>query len=508
MSSIDEEKESLRLAMETLRAFTHSETTIATEALETGAIEASETIAMKAMETVHTLVLEGFRDNRDYKGESVDDDNFNELFASDVVQVMIDVIQAGNQSPPLFYSWAFSILLVIGRNLNSNEVDCKRVCLSLADVLGNGNHGNCFTLFSYLVLCTWARGIGARFEGKMMSLLGKIEKREGTPGSLYSDFCLAQDICIQPGVEFENEDTFPRVVNYILGCIIEHTYDEEAQKPARIMLHHFVGEEAAKKIIDRTDTPGSDDTAMVSFRAALEELQHPSSASSTTEAMETIHATVLNGFQDGRGSSARFVSRDHFEQQILSVKVLQTIIDVMRKPNDEYRYSHVFYFWAAGILLVIGRNRKRDRNLMKYNEAFFTIYGRPVHMIASNALLLFFTVAQCAWMSIEIDDVVLSYFDNQGPDDETSPDNLYPDFCLAEGNICCVCPGVDFENEDMFRRVVSHILGGIIETMHDEEAQKPVRVMLRHFVGEEATKKMVEYAEMRHCQDTKYALTA
>jgi hypothetical protein len=32
--------------------------------------------------------------------------------------------------------------------------------------------------------------------------------------------------------------------------------------------------------------------------------------------------------------------------------------------------------------------------------------------------------------------------------------------------------------------------------------------MLRHFVGNEAAKKMAEYAEMRYCQDTKYAITA
>jgi hypothetical protein len=166
--------------------------------------------------------------------------------------------------------------------------------------------------------------------------------------------------------------------------------------------------------------------------------------------METVHAAVLNGFQDDRDSSARFVSRDHFEQQVFSVKVLQTIIDVLRKPNDEYLYSHVFYFWAAGILLIIGRNRKRDRKLTKYNEAFFTIYGQPVAMVAPNALLLFFSVAQCAWMSIEVDDAMLSYFANQEPEDETTLDNLYPDFCLAEGNSCCVYPGVDFENEVMF----------------------------------------------------------
>jgi hypothetical protein len=103
----------------------------------------------------------------------------------------------------------------------------------------------------------------------MMRLLVENRKHEGTPGSLYSDFCLAQDICIQPGVEFENEDTFPGVVNYSLGCIIEYTYDEEAQKPFRIMLRHTVGEEAAKKLIDCTDNPGSDDTVKVSFRAAF-----------------------------------------------------------------------------------------------------------------------------------------------------------------------------------------------------------------------------------------------
>jgi hypothetical protein len=293
-----------------------------------------------------------------------------------------------------------------------------------------------------------------------------------------------------------------------LGCIIEHTEDEEAQKPVRVMLCHLVGEEAAKKIIDRTDISGSNDTAKDSFRAALEELQHPSSVSSTTKAMETVHATVLNGFQDDRDSSARFVSRDHFEQQVLSVKVLQTIIDVLRKPNDEYRYSHVFYFWAAGILLIIGRNRKRDRNLTKHNEAFLKIHGQPIQAIASNATYLFFAVAQCAWKGIEIDDDVLSSFADRGPNDESTLDNLYPEFCLAEGNSCRIYPGVDCESEDMFGRVVSFILGYVSEYMHDEEAQKPILIMLRHFVGEDATKKMAEYAEMRHCQDSKYAITA
>jgi hypothetical protein len=157
-SSIDEKKESIRVAMATLRTFTHSETTIAIEA-------PLETSAMKAMETVHTVFLEGFRDSGDSKGEFVDDDDFfNEIFAYNVAQVMIDVIQqADNDSPPpLLYAWTFGISLVFGHTLSSNELQDKlHVCFNLIDVLGDfvnpsNGHDSYLTFFCYLVLCTWA----------------------------------------------------------------------------------------------------------------------------------------------------------------------------------------------------------------------------------------------------------------------------------------------------------------------------------------------------------------
>jgi hypothetical protein len=172
----------------------------------------------------------------------------------------------------------------------------------------------------------------------------------------------------------------------------------KAQKPVRVVLRHLVGEEAAKKIVDRTDTPGSDDTGKDYFRAALEELQHPSSVSST--AMETVHVTVLNGFQDeDRDSSARFVSSDHFEQQVLSVKVLQTIIDVMHsKPNVEYRYSHVFYLWVAGILLIISRNRKRNRNLTKKQRGILDNLRSARRNACLHRIVAIFVVARSVRM--------------------------------------------------------------------------------------------------------------
>jgi hypothetical protein len=39
-------------------------------------------------------------------------------------------------------------------------------------------------------------------------------------------------------------------VKFVLDSIIEHRLDKEAQKPARIILRHLVGEDAAKMMAD------------------------------------------------------------------------------------------------------------------------------------------------------------------------------------------------------------------------------------------------------------------
>jgi hypothetical protein len=125
--------------------------------------------------------------------------------------------------------------------------------------------------------------VDALFEGAAMSLVSVIASTRYATAFIRIS-TLLQDICIQPGIEFENEDSFPRVVNYILGCIIEHMYDEEAQKPVRVMLCHL-----EKKLPRRLLTvwiPQAPTTLQRILRAAVEELQHPSSVSSTTEAMK------------------------------------------------------------------------------------------------------------------------------------------------------------------------------------------------------------------------------
>jgi hypothetical protein len=74
---------------------------------------------------------------------------------------------------------------------------------------------------------------------------------------------------------------------------------------------------------------------------------------------------------------------------------------------------------------------------------------------------------------------------------DPTPDSLSSDFCLDTD--------VKFEDEDIFPRAVSYVLRCIVENMY--EAQQPGRIMLRHLVGEEAVKDMIDYAELGHCQE-------
>jgi hypothetical protein len=80
-----------------------------------------------------------------------------------------------------------------------------------------------------------------------------------------------------------------------------------------------------------------------------------------------------------------------------------------------------------------------------------------------------------------------------------TPDNLYSDFCL--NTVYCVRPGIKFVNENIFPRAVTYVLRCIAANMHDNEAQKPGRIMLRHLVGKEAAKEMIDYVELRHYQE-------
>jgi hypothetical protein len=83
---------------------------------------------------------------------------------------------------------------------------------------------------------------------------------------------------------------------------------------------------------------------------------------------------------------------------------------------------------------------------------------------------------------------------------DATPDDMYSDFCVARGS--CVRPCVKFEDKDLFPRTVNYVLRHIVKNMYDNEAQKSLRLILRHLVGDEAGKKMIAYAELLSlCQE-------
>jgi hypothetical protein len=74
--------------------------------------------------------------------------------------------------------------------------------------------------------------------------------------------------------------------------------------------------------------------------------------------------------------------------------------------------------------------------------------------------------------------------------------------CVAVGST--FGPGCEVSN-NLFRRILFHVLHGVVKHKYDEDAQNLGRRLLRHLVGEEAAKKMIDHAEMYDCLEEECA---
>jgi hypothetical protein len=88
---------------------------------------------------------------------------------------------------------------------------------------------------------------------------------------------------------------------------------------------------------------------------------------------------------------------------------------------------------------------------------------------------------------------------------ETQDEEFYFHCCLAVAS--SFRPGF-YVNNNLFQRIVSHVWQGILKHKHDEEAQYAGRYLLRHLVDEESAKKMIDNAEMHHCEGAQCAVSA
>ena len=89
-----------------------------------------------------------------------------------------------------------------------------------------------------------------------------------------------------------------------------------------------------------------------SIRAALQELDHPTSQMGAFKAMSMLLQTVCHDF-DYYGSSGDFSGDDDFKEEIFSARVIQVVMDV---SHDKEEYPPLFYPSAYSILYILCRN--------------------------------------------------------------------------------------------------------------------------------------------------------
>jgi hypothetical protein len=82
---------------------------------------------------------------------------------------------------------------------------------------------------------------------------------------------------------------------------------------------------------------------------------------------------------------------------------------------------------------------------------------------------------------------------------------LYGCSCHVLGH--CFSRGLKSE-PDLFKRIVQCVWAGITAHPHDEEEQAIGRCLLYRLVGPEAAKKMIDHAEMHHCEGARCSCAA
>jgi hypothetical protein len=88
---------------------------------------------------------------------------------------------------------------------------------------------------------------------------------------------------------------------------------------------------------------------------------------------------------------------------------------------------------------------------------------------------------------------------------ESADELLYCQYCDCVGN-SFFHPGVPPKvKKKIVQRIVSHVWQGVIKHKYDEGAQEYGRRLLYFLVGKETAKKMIDHAEMHHCEDEECA---
>jgi hypothetical protein len=243
-----------------------------------------------------------------------------------------------------------------------------------------------------------------------------------------------------------------------------------------------------------------------SIRSALQELESPTCQMSACEAMRTLHQAVVHGFdeeEDDDESIGDFVGDDEFKVEIFSARVVQVVMDV---SQDKKAFPPNFYHLACGILALICWDNIELANafvansgvefLLECLEAFssdrflliscFSVHRSVIESLDDNA--------STAFAGLTLAKIVDVFELNSKTQDE----KFYMHYCFSVGS--SFGPGREV-NGNLYKHIVSHVWHGVLKHKHNEDAQETGRCLLSYLVGKESAKKMIDHAEMHHCED-------
>jgi hypothetical protein len=244
-----------------------------------------------------------------------------------------------------------------------------------------------------------------------------------------------------------------------------------------------------------------------SIRVALQELESPAFTLSAYEAMLTLHQAIFHDFDDDDFILCAFVGDDDFKEEIFSARVIQVVMDV---SQDKEEYPPHFYHLAYSVLYLLCSDSTDLATILVTNGGVDFLL-ECLETFSSDHFLLITCFAIYIGVIESLDEIdrvpfvgmtlgkLVEVFQLNF---ESQDGYFYRHYCNAIG--ISFGPGCEVNNS-LFQRIVSHVWHGVIKHKHDEEAQDDGRLLLRHLVGEEAAKKLIDHAEMHHCEDEECA---
>jgi len=235
-----------------------------------------------------------------------------------------------------------------------------------------------------------------------------------------------------------------------------------------------------------------DEFTLVAMR---DELRNPRSPAHVESAMQTIFKILGKHYED-----------DTFKDEMVSIRFIEDIVNTTRRSTVSPYLLH-----RAGSIfseLVSGSTERSTEFIVRGGlDRSLEIMESPVSSDAFLMTTYTGIMAQIIVPSEERASFVGRIFENVVKVLELHREEvlLYYCGCEALGS----CTGPDFNvSQQLQHRAVQCIFDGILTHKNEEDAQSVGRGLLVEVIGQENAMRMIDHAEMHHCEDADYSCAA